>query len=206
MIKLYTAYRVRHHVLHEALGLLVNLFSVDQDFSDVLRVIVADCTNHQARFLINQQRRLVAFGRAINGSPQLQQVVQVPLQLFRRATDASGAGDGAHAVGHFELCHRIAQFVAVFAFDAARNATTAWVVRHQHQIATGQRDEAGERGTLVAAFVFFDLNDDFLTDPEIVRNLVAIHLAIDVHHRAGNFFERQKAVPLGAVVDETGFE
>jgi hypothetical protein len=50
----------------------------------------------------------------------------------------------------------------VLALDAARNAAAARVVRHQHQVAAGQRDEGGQGGALVAALVLVDLDDQFL--------------------------------------------
>ena len=121
---------------HEAFGLLVDVFGVDQNFTDVSRVVIANGADHEARFLINQERRFVCFGGTVNGGPQLQQVVQVPLQFFRGATDAGGTSDGAHAVWHFELRHGVAQFVTIFAFDTTRNAATARIVRHQNEIAT----------------------------------------------------------------------
>ena len=64
--------------------------------------------------------------------------------------------------GMLELVHRFAQLVAVLAFDAARDAAAARVVRHQDQVAAGQRDERGEGRALVAALVLVDLDDDFL--------------------------------------------
>ena len=93
---------------------------------------------------------------------RLQQVVQIPLQFFGSAADAGGAGDDAHAVGTSSCAMSVAQFVAVFAFDAARHAAAARVVWHQHQIAAGEADEGGQRSTLVAAFVLFHLDDEFL--------------------------------------------
>ncbi len=92
----------------------------------------------------------------------LQQVVQVPLQLRRAAADAGGAGDDAHALGVVQLVHRLFELGAVLALDAARHATAARVVGHQHHVAAGQADEGGQRCALVAALFFFDLDDQLL--------------------------------------------
>ena len=153
---------VRHDVAHELLRLLVDGLGVDQDFADVRVEVVADGADHQARFLVDQERAVLLLGGAFDRAPQLQQVVQVPLQFFGSAADAGGAGDDAHALGHCELVHDVAQLVAVFALDAARHAAAARVVRHQHEVAAGQADEGGERGALVAALVLVDLDDQFL--------------------------------------------
>ena len=48
LVKLHTADRVWHHMTHEAFGLLVHVFRVDQDFANVGRVVVADRANHEA--------------------------------------------------------------------------------------------------------------------------------------------------------------
>ena len=101
-------------------------------------------------------------GGGFDRAPELQQVVQVPLQLFERAADAGGAADDAHALRHFELVDEVAQLVALLALDAARHAAAARVVRHQHEVAAGQADEGGERGALVAALVLVDLDDQLL--------------------------------------------
>ena len=52
-----------------------------------------------------------------------------------------------------------AQLVAVLALDAARDAAAARVVRHQHEVAAGERDERGQRRALVAALFLLDLDD-----------------------------------------------
>ena len=57
---------------------------------------------------------------------------------------------------------RVAQLVAVLALDAARDAAAARIVRHQHQVAAGERDERGQRRALVAALVLVDLDDELL--------------------------------------------
>ena len=94
-----------HHVVHELVRLLVNIVGIDQDVTDFGVEIVAQRTHHQIAFLINQESAFARLGRAVNGLPQLEQIVQVPLQLRRVAANAGGARDDAHALGVFELIH-----------------------------------------------------------------------------------------------------
>ena len=111
-----------HHVCHELLGLVIHVIGVDQDVADVMVEVVSDRTDHQRRFLVDQECALAALGRAVDGVPQLEQVVQVPLQLGCAAADAGGTGNDAHAVGVFELVERFLQVGPVIAFDPARHA------------------------------------------------------------------------------------
>ena len=98
-----------------------------------------------------------------NSFPELEQIVQVPLEFVNRAADACGAGNDAHAGGQLQAVHRLTELLTFFAFNAARDTASAGVVRHQNQVAACQRNERGERCALVAAFFFFNLNDQFLT-------------------------------------------
>ena len=111
--------------------------------------------------------------------------------------------------GHVELVDRVAQLVALLAFDAARHAAAARIVRHQHQVAAGQRDVRGERRALVAALVLVDLDDQLLAFAQLVLDARARPTSASpsrLKYCAGDFLERQEAVALGAVVDEAGFE
>src|SRR5207249_6372830 len=139
-----------------------------------------------------QRVRRGAFDRA----PQLHQVVQVPVQLFRRAADRRGAGDDAHAIGQLQLVERVAQLVPVFALDAARDAAAARVVRHQDQVAPGQADEGGQRRSLRAALVLLDLDDQLLAFAQRILDAGAADVAFRLEIAAGEFLEREKPVPL----------
>ncbi|MNS90174.1 hypothetical protein D3C72_1242120 [compost metagenome] len=205
-VLLHAVHVVRHHHAHEGAGLFVDLVGIDQDLADIRLEVIADGADHQARFQVDQQRGLVVAGGAVDGLPQLQQVVQVPLQFLGRAADASGAGDDAHAVRHGQLAHRLAQFLAVLALDAARYATATRVVRHQHQVAAGQRDKGGQGGALVAALFLLDLDDQFLAFVQGVLDARVAHVHAVLEERTGHFLERQEAVALFAVVDEAGFQ
>jgi len=84
------------------------------------------------------------------------------LQFFGIAAHAGGADDQAHLIGHLQLIEHFLEVGPVVAFDAARNAAGARVVRHQHEVAAGQRDEGRQRRALVAAFFLLDLDDQLL--------------------------------------------
>ena len=105
-----------------------------------------------------------------------------------------------------ELVHDLAHLVAVFAFDAARHATRARVVRHEHQEAAGERDERGEGGALVAALFLLDLDDDFLALGEQVAHVGAPAVGVLAEVVLGDFLQRQEAVTFRAVIDEAGLE
>ena len=163
----------RHHVRHELLRLLVDRLGVDQDLADVGVEVVADRADDEARFLVDQERARLHLGGVLDRVPQLQQVVQVPLQLFGAAADARGAGDDAHALRDVELGDRVAQLVALLALDAARDAAAARIVRHQHEVAAGEGDVGGQRRALVAALVLVDLDDQLHALAELVLDAAA---------------------------------
>ncbi len=199
---------VRHHDVHECAGLIVDFVGIDQDFADVGLEIVPDRADHEARFQVDQHRLagVAALRRRFDRAPQLQQVVQVPLQFLGAAADARGTGDHAHAVRDLQLRHRFAQFLTLVAFDPARHAAAARIVRHQNQIAAGERDERGEGGALVAALFLLDLDDQFLAFAQGILDARGAHVDAFLEVLAGDFLERQEAVAVFAVVDEARFE
>ena len=138
--------------------------------------------------------------------PQLEQVVQVPLQFLGAAADARSAGDDGHAGRHLQPVHRVAQFLPVLALDPARDAAAARVVRHQHEVAAGERDERGQGRALVAALFLLDLDDQLLAFAQglLDARRADIHAVAEVGAR--HFLERQEPVPLLAVIDEARFE
>ena len=135
----------------------------------------------------------------------MQQVIHVPLQLFNTAPNAGRTCDQAHATRHFELIHRLAQFLAVFALDAPANPTPPRVIGHQNQIPAGQGKECGEGCPFVAAFLLFNLNQQFLAFADrFLDGGATFNAGLEI--LLGDFLEWQKAVPLFAIGDKTGFE
>ena len=50
---------VRHHMRHKLLRLFEDRIGIDQDFADFRMEIIADCPNHQAALLVNQESALL---------------------------------------------------------------------------------------------------------------------------------------------------
>ena len=208
VIQLQLVLKIGHHLLHERLGLVVDLFGIDQDFADVLAQVIADRADDDVGFLVHQEGRFTGFRRLGDRAPQLEQVVEVPLQFLGAAAQAGGAHDHAHFVGDVQAAQGFLELLALLALDAAGNAAGARVVGHQHQVAAGQADKGGERGAFVTALLFVHLNDDFLT---FLDHILDIDAALDVlgvflEVLAGNFLEGQETVTLGAEVHEGGFQ
>src|SRR5471032_425953 len=205
-VALHAVHHVGHHVAHELVRLFVDIVGIDQDLADIGLEVVADRADHQRRFLVDQEGARGRFAGAFDGAPQLHQVIQVPLQLVDVAADAGGAGDHRHAWRQVQLVHGFAQFLALFTFDAAGHPTTARVVRHQDQIAAGQRNEGGQGGALVAALFLFDLDHDFLAFAQRFLDGGGAHVDAFAEVGAGHFLERQETVAIFAIADEAGFQ
>ncbi len=196
---------VRHHRAHKGQRLLVNVFRVDQDFADFWVEVIADGAHHQTAFQINQRRGFLGLGCTFDGIPQLLQIVQIPLQLFLRATNPGSAGDDAHASGHFHVRQHFTQLSTFVAFDTTRHAAAIGIVRHQHDVAPSQTDVGGQRRALVAALVFFHLHQQLLTFFQRFADGGAM-TGIGLVVLRGNFLERQKTVTATAIFDEAGFQ
>ncbi len=205
-VELHAVHVLGHHVTHELARLLEDRFVVDQQFADVVLEVVPDGTNDQRAFLVDQERAALRLGGILDGLPQAHQVAQVAVQLFDRAADAGSAGDEAHAARHFQLLDRVAQLVALFTLDPARNPAAARVVGHQDDVATGQAHVRGQCRTLGAALVLVHLDDDFLAFLQRVLDAGARGIDALGEVLAADFLERQESVPVGTVVDERRFE
>ncbi len=209
-VELHLVGVVGHHLLDEGLGLLVRLLAVDEHLADVAAQVVANGADDDVVFLIDEGRRLFLGLGLLDGFPELQQVVQIPLHFLGAAADAGGADDHSHALGDLQLAQGLPQLLAVVALDAPGNAAGARIVGHEHQIAAGQADERGERRTLGAAFVLVHLHQhllafgDHVLDHGAAAAVLRFVLAGEI--LAGDFLQRQKAVALRAEVDEGRFQ
>ena len=142
--------------------LLISLLRIDQYLSDVVSVVIAQRPYHDIRLLVDQEGGFFGLGGLLDRGPYLGQVVEIPLHFLETATDARGAHDNAHALGHFKSGQKFLQFIAILALDAARNTASTGILRHGNQESAGQADKAGQRRSLIASFLFLDLDDDFL--------------------------------------------
>ena len=193
-------------MVHELVRLLVNIVGINQDIANFRVEIVAQRTHDQIAFLINQKSALACFARAINGIPQFDEVVQIPLQLFGGATNTSGTRDDAHAFGVVELVHRLFELGAVVTLNTAAYATAARVVGHQYHITACKADKCSQCRTFVAALFFFHLHQQLLAfaDDFIDTRLANRHAFGKI--LAGNFLEWQKAVAVFAVIDKASLQ
>ena len=196
---------MRHHGFHEATSLLVDLRVIDQDLADIAAQVVAQGANDHVGFLVDQYRRFHFLLGLLNGRPDSDQVVQVPLQFFHRSAYAGGAHDAAHALRDVHLRKRFTHLVAIVTLDTARHATGARVVRHQYEEPAGEADEGGQGSTLVATLFLFDLDQHFLA---FLQHILDVDLAagITAEIAAGDFLEGQEAMAFGTVVDKGRFQ
>ena len=192
---------LRHHLANEGQGFVLGFNAVDQHFADVLAQVVADGADDDVAFLVDQERRGAIQRSFFDGGPQLQQVIEVPLHFFAAAAKACSAHDQAHVSRGDQAVQGLAQFVALFAFDATGNAASTRVVRHQDQVTAGEADERGQGCALVAAFFFFDLHDNFLAFAQDVLDVYAAFRGF-LEVLARDFFKGQEAVALRAEIDK----
>ena len=181
--------------------------SVDQALADIIREIIAQTARHRVAFLKNEEWRGSAVIGNHDGVPRGFQIVEIPLQLFGAAADSGRAHDRAHAVGNDQAVHGVAHLLAILALDASRHTARAGVVRHQHQEPAGETDEGRERGAFVAAFLLFDLHDQFLAFLQQVLDIEAAAVrGLRPEVFLGDLLQRQEAMALRAIFDECRFE
>jgi len=77
---------------------------------------------------------------------------------------------------------------------------------HQNKISSCQRNKRRERGPLGAALVLLDLDDQLLALAQRILDAGAADVDAVLEVAARDFLERQKPVPLLAIVDEGSFE
>ena len=197
---------VRHDMPHELLGLLADIVGIKENLADVGGEIIADCTNHQARFLIDQEGARGRSRRRLDGAPQLHHVAEVPLELFLGATQPGRTRNQAHAGRQFEPVHDLAQFLALLTFNTTRHTAAARVIGHQNKIAPGQRNIGCECRTLVAALFLFDLNEQLLAfgDRILDTGFRGLNARLEIGFR--DFLEGQKTVTVFAIVHKAGLE
>ena len=89
-----------------------------------------------------------------------------------------------------QLVHRLAQFLTLFALNATRYTAATWIVRHQNQITTSERDKCGQGSALVATLFFLDLNNQFLAFTQCILDAGGTNINTFFKVGAGDFFER----------------
>ena len=235
-VTLHAAHHVRHHVQHELTGLVIDFVRVDENLADLGLEVVADRADHKGAFLNDEEggrihaAELLAVHDGVrhvghhavavfvadefvfrsrgvaDRVPELQEIVEIPLQLLDRAADAGRAGDNRHPLRELQLFDQVTQFLALFSFDTAGNSASAGVLRHQDEVASGKRNKGREGGTLVAAFFLLHLHENFLAFAQRLADRARMNVHVLIEVAAGNFLEGEEAVALFAVVDEARFK
>ena len=116
-------------------ALVEGVLAVDENLADVAAQTVPDGPDDDVVLLVEEFWRLEFGGGLLDGLVQLQQVFEIPLQVFRIPVDAGRAYDHPHPVRYVQRREGFAQGVAVLAVDASRDAPGAGVVRHQDEVA-----------------------------------------------------------------------
>ena len=163
LVQLDLVFERGHNRTNEVQYVLVNRSGVNQHLANVLTKIVAYSADNDVAFLVNQERRFALAGGLGNGFPELDEVVQIPLQLFGGAANAGSANNDAHGFGHLYIVHGLFQLRPLFTFDTTGNAAGARIVGHEHEVSARKGDEGGEGGTLVTTLFLVHLDNDFLT-------------------------------------------
>ena len=143
LVQLDAVLVLRHHLAHEEHGFFPGCLGVEQHLADLGAQIVADRPDDGVAFLVDEKGRPALAADLLDRLPQLEQVVEVPLQVPGLLADPGGAHDQAHVVGDFELAQRLLGLGPLIALDAAGNAAEPGVVGHQHEIAPGEADVGG---------------------------------------------------------------
>jgi len=209
LVQLQPVQVLRHHLLHELECAFVNLGIVDQDLADVLAQVIADRADHEIAFLVDQKRSGALLGRRADRIPEMNQVIEVPLELFGALSDARGPYDDGVILGDLKLRHGLPHLGALLPLDAARDASALGIVRHEDEIASGQTDERGEGRTLAAAFLFFHLDDQFLAFLDHILDAHLRHRGLVVvipEIYAGYFLEWQESLAFGSIIHKGSLE
>ena len=119
LIQLELAQIIRHHLLNELASVVVEFLVIDQDLADIIAQVVAQRADDELGFLINQERCRARSRSFSDRLPQLQQIIEIPLQLFGFTAHACGADDQAHFFGQLQFIHGVFEVLPILAFDAA---------------------------------------------------------------------------------------
>ena len=181
---------------------------VHQELLDVLAEVVPEGADDDVALLVDQEGSGAFLRGAPDRFPNLQEIVDVPLQLLPGAADPGGAHDEADPFRDVEAAQRLTKLGPLVSFDPAGDAAGAGVVRHQDQVAAGEAHEGGERRPLVAALLLLDLDDHFAAGGHrLLDGLAAVSSFLGVVEvLAGDLLERQEAVAPRPVFDEGGVQ
>ena len=58
---------MRHHLAHKLMGVVISLFAIDHDLTDVLTKVVTDRTDDEVALLVDQEGGRLFFAGDVNG-------------------------------------------------------------------------------------------------------------------------------------------
>ena len=188
---------LRHDLRNKIVGQLIRALVINQNFTRVRTQVIAQRTNDDVAFLVNQEGRGTLAGHFLNRGPQSNQIIDAPLQLFGGLAQPRRAHNDAHFVRNGDAIQGFAHFTALRAFDAPRDAAGFGIIGHQHHKRPRQADVAGQCRAFVATLLFFHLNDEFGAFFEDIRN-AKIFAACGLVSVVGgiDFFKREKTMTL----------
>ena len=153
----------RLKTIEEAENALVLRFSVDPDYGEVRRDLVAQHALDYVEIVIDQRGRLGGFGAALDVVPEAFEKADVGAEFVLACVLSGGANDEAAvaviALAHHDALEALALFVGR---DLARDSGMV-DRRHVDQETSGQRDVAGDARAFLADWLFGNLHQDFLT-------------------------------------------
>ena len=163
--------QVRRHVRHVRLNGIPRVLALNNHRGEVLVEDVTHGLNHQVGLLVKHLRsqHLAGVSLLLNLFPLRTQTVNVVGQLLLRSTLRRGTNNHASALGQLVLQNLLQTRtlgVGQFAGNTGHRTT-----RHVHQEATGQRNLAGQAGTLVTNRVLGDLHQNRIAGLQSVLNL-----------------------------------
>ena len=179
---------------------------VHPDLAHVVGQVVAHGPGGQVQLLVDQARGLGRGAALAHFLPQALEERQVPFEGGLGLAQGGGAHDDAQALVELEPGNRFLEALAFgLVLDLARHAPL-FPARGQDEIAAGQGQIRGEEGAFVAGRFLDHLDEQFLIFFERFLDGGKFGPAVsgvdDLVVFGMDFVDLQKAVALGAVVDE----
>jgi len=183
---------------------------VHPDLADLVGEVVPHGPGGQVELLIDEARRFGGGAALAHLLPQALQKGQVAFERGLGLAQRGGAHDDAQALLELEPGDGLFKPLAlVLVLDLARDAPLL-PARGEHEIAARQGQVGGEKGPLVAGRPLDHLDEEFLILFERLldgRKFGATLAGVDDLVVFGvHLVDLQKAVALGAVVDEGGLQ
>ena len=163
--------QVRRHIRHVRLDGIPRVLALNDHRGEVLVEDVTHGLNHQVGLLVEHLRsqHLAGVSLLLNLFPLRTQTVNVVGQLLLRSTLRRGTNDYASTLGQLVLQNLLQ--ASTLGVGQLTGNTGHRTTRHIHQEAAGQRNLAGQAGTLVTNRVLGDLHQNRIAGLQGVLDL-----------------------------------